>query len=122
MAIIPSNTQFRGDTTGVPIVEKGSAQTQARAGIFTMADIAQSVAPDPDADVYSNKLFTNIANVSANITSFSETSSTVVTSYSITQLDAYFGNIQLLATVYPFLLLETNLQFSQMALLLLLLY
>mgnify|MGYP003666185563 FL=1 len=43
MAIIPSNTQFRGDTTGVPIVEKGSAQTQARAGIFTMADIAQSV-------------------------------------------------------------------------------
>ena len=95
MAIIPSNTQFRGDTTGVPIVEKGSAQTQARAGIFTMADIAQSVAPDPDADVYSNKLFTNIANVSANITSFSETSSTVVTSYSSNILTVQFGNIQI---------------------------
>ena len=39
MAIIPSNTQFRGDTTGVPIVEKGSSQTQGRAGIFTMQDI-----------------------------------------------------------------------------------
>lgn len=38
MAIIPSNTQFRGDTTGVTIVEKGSSQTQNRAGIFTMQD------------------------------------------------------------------------------------
>ena len=39
MAIIPSNTQFRGDTTGVTIVEKGSSQTNNRAGIFTMQDI-----------------------------------------------------------------------------------
>ena len=39
MAIIPSNTQFRGDTTGVPIVEKGSSQTNSRSGIFTMQDI-----------------------------------------------------------------------------------
>ena len=39
MAIIPSNTQFRGDTTGVPIVERGSAQTQGRAEYFTMQDI-----------------------------------------------------------------------------------
>ena len=38
MAIIPSNTQFRGDTTGVTIVEKGSTQTNDRAGIFTMQD------------------------------------------------------------------------------------
>ena len=38
MAIIPSNTQFRGDTTGVPIVEKGSSQTNDRAGVFTMQD------------------------------------------------------------------------------------
>ena len=38
MAIIPSNTQFRGDTTGVPIVEKGSSQTNNRAGVFTMQD------------------------------------------------------------------------------------
>ena len=42
MAIIPSNTQFRGDTTGVPIVEKGSSQTNDRAGIFTMQDIIDS--------------------------------------------------------------------------------
>lgn len=39
MAIIPSNAQFRADTTGVPIVEKGSAQTNERAAIFTMQDI-----------------------------------------------------------------------------------
>lgn len=38
MAIIPSNTQFVGDTTGVPIVEKGSSQTNDRAGVFTMQD------------------------------------------------------------------------------------
>ena len=38
MAIIPSNTQFIGDTTGVPIVEKGSSQTNDRAGVFTMQD------------------------------------------------------------------------------------
>lgn len=39
MAIIPSNTQFRGDTTGVTIVDKGSASTNARAEYFTMQDI-----------------------------------------------------------------------------------
>lgn len=38
MAIIPSNTQFVGDTTGVPIVEKGSSQTNDRSGVFTMQD------------------------------------------------------------------------------------
>jgi len=39
MAIIPNNTQFRGDTTGVTIVDKGSASTNARAEYFTMQDI-----------------------------------------------------------------------------------
>jgi hypothetical protein len=39
MAIIPSNTQFRGDTTGVTIVDKGSALTNSRAEYFTMQDI-----------------------------------------------------------------------------------
>ena len=39
MAIIPSNTQFRGDTTGVTIVDKGSSSTNARAEYFTMQDI-----------------------------------------------------------------------------------
>jgi len=39
MAIIPSNTQFRGDTTGVTIADKGSASTNARAEYFTMQDI-----------------------------------------------------------------------------------
>ena len=34
MAIIPSNSQFRGDTTGVPIIQRGSAQTNDRAGYF----------------------------------------------------------------------------------------
>jgi trimeric autotransporter adhesin len=43
MAIIPSNTQFRGDTTGVPIVERGSAQTQGRAEYFTMQDIVDTI-------------------------------------------------------------------------------
>ena len=43
MAIVPSNTQFRGDTTGVPIVERGSAQTQGRAEYFTMQDIADTI-------------------------------------------------------------------------------
>ena len=41
MAIIPINTQFRGDTTGVTIVDKGSSLTNARAEYFTMADIAR---------------------------------------------------------------------------------
>tara|TARA_R110002153_G_C13097929_1_gene476213 strand:+ start:52 stop:705 length:654 start_codon:yes stop_codon:yes gene_type:complete len=59
MAIIPSNTQFRGDTTGVPIVEKGSSQTQGRAGIFTMADIAQSAGPITDNTVYGLDAFTS---------------------------------------------------------------
>ncbi len=62
MAIIPSNTQFRGDTTGVPIVEKGSSQTQGRAGIFTMADIAQSAGPITDNTVYGLNAF--LSNVS----------------------------------------------------------
>jgi hypothetical protein len=43
MAIIPSNTQFRGDTTGVPIVDKGSASTNARAEYFTMQDIVDTI-------------------------------------------------------------------------------
>lgn len=43
MAIVPSNTQFRGDTTGVPVVDKGSALTNSRAEYYTMADIAESV-------------------------------------------------------------------------------
>ena len=43
MAIIPNNAQFRADTTGVPIVEKGSSQTKSRAAIFTMEDIKDSV-------------------------------------------------------------------------------
>jgi hypothetical protein len=46
MAIIPNNTQFRGDTTGVAIVEKGSSQTNSRAGIFTMDDIVETVAQE----------------------------------------------------------------------------
>jgi len=43
MAIVPSNTQFRGDTTGVPIVEKGSSQTNSRSGIFTMQDFIDTI-------------------------------------------------------------------------------
>ena len=43
MAIIPDNAQFRADTTGKTVVEKGSAQTQARAAIFTMDDIAETM-------------------------------------------------------------------------------
>lgn len=43
MAIVPSNTQFIGNTTGIPVVEKNSAQINSATGIFTMADIAQSV-------------------------------------------------------------------------------
>ena len=43
MAIIPSNSQFRGDTTGIPIIQRGSAQTNDRAGFFTMDDIKASV-------------------------------------------------------------------------------
>ena len=47
MAIIPSNTQFRGDTTGVTIVDKGSSSTNARAEYFTMQDIADTVGGVP---------------------------------------------------------------------------
>jgi hypothetical protein len=43
MAIIPSNAQFIGDTTGIPITEKGSSKTNDRVGIFTMADMKASV-------------------------------------------------------------------------------
>lgn len=43
MAIIPSNSQFRVDTTGVEIVEKGSFQTNSRASIFKMEDITDTV-------------------------------------------------------------------------------
>jgi hypothetical protein len=59
MAIIPSNTQFRGDTTGVPIVDKGSASTNARAEYFTMADIAQSAGPTTNNTVYGLDAFKN---------------------------------------------------------------
>lgn len=59
MAIIPSNTQFRGDTTGVTIVDKGSASTNARAEYFTMADIAESTQPTTDNTVYGKDAFIN---------------------------------------------------------------
>jgi hypothetical protein len=59
MAIVPSTAQFRADTTGVTIVEKGSSQTQGRAGIFTMADIAQSAGPTTNNTVYGLDAFTS---------------------------------------------------------------
>jgi hypothetical protein len=43
MAIIPNNTQFIGDTTGIPIQEKRSAQVNALSTPFTMADIIETV-------------------------------------------------------------------------------
>lgn len=78
MAIIPSNTQFVGDTTGVPIQELRSAQINAMSAPFTMQDIIDTVGGggggplDPNDDVYSNQLYTNNATVAANITSYSE--------------------------------------------------
>ena len=57
MAIIPSNTQFRGDTTGVTVVDKGSASTNARAEYFTMADIAESTQPTTNNTVYGFEAF-----------------------------------------------------------------
>lgn len=59
MAIVPSNTQFRGDTTGVPIVDKGSASTNKRAEYFTMADIAESAGPTTNNTVYGLNAFQN---------------------------------------------------------------
>jgi len=44
MAIIPNNTQFIGDTTGIPIQEKRSAQVNALSTPFTMTDIIDTVA------------------------------------------------------------------------------
>ena len=44
MTQIPNNAQFRADTTGVPIVEKGSNSTKSRSQFYTMQDIADSVA------------------------------------------------------------------------------
>jgi|TARA_R110002167_G_scaffold43706_2_gene131951 hypothetical protein len=43
MAIVPSTAQFRADTTGVTIVEKGSGLTNARAALFTMQDIVDTI-------------------------------------------------------------------------------
>ena len=45
MATVPSNAQFRADTTGVTVEQLGSEQTNARAAFFTMADIAESAGP-----------------------------------------------------------------------------
>ena len=59
MAIVPSNTQFRGDTTGVPVVDKGSAQTNSRAEYYTMADIAESTQPTTNNTVYGLDAFQN---------------------------------------------------------------
>jgi hypothetical protein len=42
MSIIPSNTQFIGDTTGVAIVEKRSSQVNSLSSPFTMADLQES--------------------------------------------------------------------------------
>jgi hypothetical protein len=44
MAIIPSNTQFVGDTTGIPIKQLRSAQINAMSEPFTMGDIIDTVA------------------------------------------------------------------------------
>ena len=46
MAIIPSNTQFVGDTTGVPIQELRSDQINALSEAFTMQDIIDTVGTD----------------------------------------------------------------------------
>ena len=48
MAIIPSNTQFIGDTTGIPIQELRSAQINALSGAFTMSDIADSAVAETE--------------------------------------------------------------------------
>ena len=44
MAIIPNNTQFVGDTTGIPIKQSRSAQVNAMSEPFTMSDIIDTVA------------------------------------------------------------------------------
>lgn len=44
MAIIPNNTQFVGDTTGIPIKQLRSAQINAMSEPFTMGDIIDTVA------------------------------------------------------------------------------
>lgn len=43
MSIIPSDAQFRADTTGIDIVEKGSSKTNHRASFFKMEDVTQTV-------------------------------------------------------------------------------
>ena len=43
MAIIPSNTQFVGDTSGIPIIERRSGQVNALSTPFTMEDIIETV-------------------------------------------------------------------------------
>lgn len=101
MAIIPNSTQFRANTTGVPVVARGSKQTQERGSFFTMEDISQSVTLDPNADVYSNKLFTEVAEPSAKINSFSETSSSTVISYSSDSVDADGTGIEIRENITP---------------------
>lgn len=51
MATVPSNAQFRADTTGVTVEQLGSEQTNARAAFFTMADIADSLEPSTNNTV-----------------------------------------------------------------------
>ncbi len=59
MATVPSNAQFRADTTGVTVEQLGSELTNARAAFFTMADIAQSAGPTTNNTVYGLNAFDN---------------------------------------------------------------
>ena len=57
MATVPSNAQFRADTTGVTVEQLGSEQTNARAAFFTMADIAESAGPTTNNTAYGLEAF-----------------------------------------------------------------
>ena len=98
-----SRVHFEGAGATLPsdnITGNGTINKVAKfTGASTLGDSLitdNGIEVDVDAKLFSDRLFTNVANVSANITSFSETSSTVVTSYSINAVDAYFGTIELL--------------------------
>tara|TARA_R110000822_G_scaffold114337_1_gene245874 strand:+ start:238 stop:1533 length:1296 start_codon:yes stop_codon:yes gene_type:complete len=76
MAIIPSNTQFIGDTTGIPIQELRSAQINALSGAFTMQDIIDTVGTDTNTTYDLSSVQTG-ADVNVNLTGSDATTDTV---------------------------------------------
>ncbi len=67
MATVPSNAQFRADTTGVTVEQLGSEQTNARAAFFTMADIAESAGPSTNNTVYGLDAFRSNTSGAGNV-------------------------------------------------------